>query len=70
MGGKVEAEVTMRTTHVVTPNEERTMNVLRGVIQACEIVNVKWVHESLAADKWLETGVYLHGICDSNRVSN
>lgn len=69
LGGKVESEVSVRTTHVVSPNGERTMNILRGVIRACEIVNVGWLHDSLAQEKWLETTTYQHDICDSNRVS-
>ena len=68
MGGKVETEVTDKTTHVVSPNEERTMNILRGVIRACVIVNVGWIHDSLAKNKWLETTTYQHDICDSNKV--
>ncbi|CRK95594.1 CLUMA_CG009053, isoform A [Clunio marinus] len=68
LGGKIESEVTHRTTHVVTPNIERTMNVLRGVIRACVIVNVNWIHESIARNKWLDTTIYQHEICDSNKV--
>lgn len=69
LGGKVENEVSARTTHIVSPSEERTMNVLRGVIRACTMVNVNWIHESLAAHKWLNTTMYHHSICDTSRVS-
>ena len=69
LGGRVESEVTSKTTHVVSSNEERTMNILRGVIRACLIVNVNWIHDSLAQDKWLDTTIYQHNICDNNRVS-
>lgn len=69
LGGKVETEVTSKTTHIVSPTEERTMNILRGVIRACVIVNVSWIHESLAKDKWLETSTYQLEISDSNKVS-
>lgn len=69
LGGKVESEVSIRTTHIVSPNEERTMNVLRGVIRACTLVKVNWVHESLKANKWLDSTMYQHGICDTSRVS-
>lgn len=44
------------------------MNVLRGVIRACSIVKVNWIHHSLAQGKWLDTTLYTHNICDSNRV--
>lgn len=66
----MEAEVTAKTTHVVSPNDERTMNILRGVIRACTIVDANWVHDSLKSNKWLDTSVYQHDICDSNRVSD
>jgi BRCT domain, a BRCA1 C-terminus domain/BRCA1 C Terminus (BRCT) domain len=69
LGGKVESEVTSKTTHVVSPNEERTMNILRGVIRACLIVNINWIHDSMAKDKWMDTTLYQHNICDSRRVS-
>lgn len=69
LGGKIETEVSSKTTHVVSPNEERTMNILRGVIQACSIVNVNWIHDSVAKGKWIETTLYTHNVCDSNRAS-
>jgi hypothetical protein len=70
LGGRLEPEVTSKTTHVVSPNEERTMNILRGVIRACHIVNLDWIHSSVAQGKWLETTPYTHNICDSNRVGS
>lgn len=62
-------EVTAKTTHVVTPNEDRTMNVLRGVTRACIIVKIDWIHESLSQNKWLDTTFYQHNICNTVRVS-
>lgn len=68
MGGKLEMEVSSKTTHVVSPNDDRTMNILRGVIRACVIVNVSWIHDSLAKGEWLDTLIYQRSICDANRV--
>jgi BRCA1 C Terminus (BRCT) domain len=69
LGGKVETEVTHKTTHIVSPNEERTMNILRGVIRAVTIVNSNWIHDSMSRMKWMDTSLYHHNICDSSRVS-
>lgn len=69
LGGHVENEVTIKTTHVVSPNIDRTMNILRGVIRACLIVVPKWIHDSIEGNKWLETSSYHHIIVDSHRVS-
>lgn len=68
LGGQIENEVTSRTTHVVSPNIDRTMNVLRGVIRACLIINPKWIHDSIENNKWLETSPYQFDIVDSHRV--
>lgn len=67
LGGRVEQEVTARTTHVVTNTTDRTMNLLRGVIRQCTIVSPNWIHKSIEANKWLETTLYQQ-VCNSNKV--
>lgn len=67
LGGVVEDAVTRTTTHVVSPTIDRTMNILRGVVRACLIVDVQWIHASLAANKFVDATVHQHVISDSNR---
>lgn len=68
LGGHVESEVSEKTTHIITPTNERTMNLLRGIIRACYIVNVDWIHESMKEGKFLDTTMYQHGICNTQKV--
>lgn len=67
LGGVVDEAVTKHTTHVVSPTIDRTMNILRGVVRACIIVDVQWIHNSLAQNKFLDATLYQHVISDSNR---
>lgn len=67
LGGIVDECVTKFTTHVVSPNEARTMNILRGVIRACLIVNVDWIKESEKQNKFVDANPYQHSISDSNK---
>lgn len=68
LGGHVENEVSEKTTHVVTPTVERTMNLLRGIIRACLIVNINWINDSLKEGKFLDTATYQHIICNTQKI--
>jgi len=50
----IEANVSERTTHVVTQGPRRTLNLLKGIARGCWIVLQEWVLRSLDADMWLE----------------
>jgi microcephalin len=50
----VEANVSEKTTHVVTQGSRRTINLLKGIARGCWIVLQEWVLKSLDADMWLE----------------
>ena len=52
-GFELEQNVSTKTTHLVTLNNNRTMNLLRGIIRAVWIVNFDWIKASLAAGKWV-----------------
>jgi hypothetical protein len=60
--------VTEKTTHVVTPNAERTMNLLRGIIRACYIVNLNWIKDSAKEGKFLDTATYQHSVCNTQKI--
>ena len=50
----VEANVSEKTTHIVTQGPRRTVNLLKGIARGCWIVLQEWVLKSLDADVWLE----------------
>ncbi|XP_070497633.1 uncharacterized protein MCPH1 [Chironomus tepperi] len=68
LGGILEKEVTEKTTHVITPNTERTMNLLRGIIRACYILKSDWITESVKAGMFLDTTMYQHEICNNQKI--
>ncbi|XP_054275600.1 uncharacterized protein LOC128994826 [Macrosteles quadrilineatus] len=49
----VEAAVSERTTHVVTPSPRRTINLLKAIARGCWVLNVQWVYHSLEVGQWL-----------------
>ncbi|XP_029154849.1 putative uncharacterized protein DDB_G0282133 [Nylanderia fulva] len=53
--GKAEIEMTVskRTTHVVSTGV-RTVNLLRGIIRGCWLINLEWVLKSLENNDWLD----------------
>ncbi|KAF7990247.1 hypothetical protein HCN44_000052 [Aphidius gifuensis] len=53
-GAKYETSVTRQTTHVVSTGV-RTINLLRGIIRGCWLVNLAWVKKSLENKKWLNS---------------
>jgi microcephalin len=50
----IEANVSDKTTHVVTQGPKRTINLLKGIARGCWIVLQEWVLKSLDANMWLE----------------
>lgn len=53
---------------MVTPTAERTMNLLRGIIRACYIVNLSWITDSTKEGKFLDTATYQHSICNTRKI--
>uniref|UniRef100_A0A182LTF1 BRCT domain-containing protein n=1 Tax=Anopheles culicifacies TaxID=139723 RepID=A0A182LTF1_9DIPT len=49
----VEANVTDNTTHLVTLESRRTINLLRALIRGLWIVRYEWIVESYRAGRWL-----------------
>ncbi|XP_050073552.1 mediator of DNA damage checkpoint protein 1 [Anopheles maculipalpis] len=49
----VEATVTDNTTHLVTLESRRTINLLRALIRGLWIVRYEWIVESFRAGRWL-----------------
>lgn len=50
---EVEMNVSKRTTHVVSSGV-RTVNLLRGIIRGCWLINLEWVLKSLENNDWLD----------------
>ncbi|XP_053663148.1 mediator of DNA damage checkpoint protein 1 [Anopheles marshallii] len=49
----IEANVTDNTTHLVTLESRRTINLLRALIRGLWIVRYEWIVESYQAGRWL-----------------
>ncbi|XP_026475306.1 LOW QUALITY PROTEIN: uncharacterized protein LOC113379204 [Ctenocephalides felis] len=54
----ISKNVTASTTHVVSPEPRRTLNLLKGIVRGCWIVNLDWVLKSEIACKWLSEDPY------------
>uniref|UniRef100_A0A182QA69 BRCT domain-containing protein n=1 Tax=Anopheles farauti TaxID=69004 RepID=A0A182QA69_9DIPT len=52
-GFTIETNVTDRTTHLVTLESRRTVNLLRALIRGIWIVRYEWIVESYRAGHWL-----------------
>jgi hypothetical protein len=66
---KLEDKVTDKTTHLVTTENRRTMNLLRGIIQGCYIVKYQWLLESEKAGEWVrENSHFLREVNDAAQV--
>ncbi|XP_063989747.1 uncharacterized protein Mcph1 [Diachasmimorpha longicaudata] len=50
-GARIEPSVTRQTTHVVTTGV-RTINLLRGIIRGCWLVNKDWLKKSIRERTW------------------
>lgn len=44
------------------------MNLLRGIIRACYIVNVNWILDSVKEGKFLDTATYQHSVCNTQKI--
>ncbi|XP_058804904.1 repetitive organellar protein [Phymastichus coffea] len=49
----LQANVTPRTTHVISSGV-RTINLLKGIIRGCWLLQLEWVLKSLESGKWLD----------------
>ncbi|XP_043276285.1 uncharacterized protein [Venturia canescens] len=56
-GAEINSTVNSRTTHVVSTGV-RTINLLRGIIRGCWLVNLDWVLQSLEKRQWLNAETY------------
>ncbi|XP_075169855.1 microcephalin isoform X2 [Haematobia irritans] len=54
----LEQTVTENTTHLVTLEARRTMNLLRAIARGLWIVDYNWILDSQKAGKWLEEEPY------------
>merc|ERR1712062_461798 len=52
------ANVGPNTSHVVTGEGKRTLNLLKGLLQGCWIVSRDWALASLEADHWVKEEPY------------
>jgi len=50
--------VTPNTSHVVSGEGKRTLNLLKGLLQGCWIVTKEWVLSSLEESKWVDEEPY------------
>lgn len=54
---KLENKVTVNTTHLVSLDNRRTLNMLRGLIRGVWILTFEYIVESFNANKWLAESV-------------
>ncbi|KAH8280334.1 hypothetical protein KR018_002878 [Drosophila ironensis] len=52
-GMRLDPTVTQRTTHLVSLEPRRTLNLLRGLMRGVWIVSYQWVIASVRAGKWI-----------------
>ncbi|ALC40736.1 MCPH1, partial [Drosophila busckii] len=57
-GVRLDPAVTKSTTHLVSLEPRRTLNLLRGLMRGVWILSYKWVLDSLKAGKWLNEEPY------------
>ncbi|XP_017069258.1 microcephalin [Drosophila eugracilis] len=57
-GMRHELTVTERTTHLVSLEPRRTLNLLRGLMRGVWIVSYQWVLASIRAGKWIREEPY------------
>lgn len=55
---RIDPTVTKRTTHLVSLEPRRTLNMLRGLMRGVWILNFKWILDSMEANKWLPEEKY------------
>ncbi|XP_016985850.1 uncharacterized protein LOC108049237 [Drosophila rhopaloa] len=52
-GMRLDPTVTQRTTHLISLEPRRTLNLLRGLMRGVWIVSYQWVLASIRAGKWI-----------------
>ncbi|KAH8371690.1 hypothetical protein KR093_008515 [Drosophila rubida] len=57
-GMRLDPTVTKNTTHLVSLEPRRTLNLLRGLMRGVWIVSYKWILDSMRAGKWLNEEKY------------
>ncbi|KAK3929107.1 Microcephalin [Frankliniella fusca] len=57
-GWRLENKVTSRTTHVINSGPKRTLNMLKGMVRGCWLVDQKWMLDSAKAGEWLDEEKY------------
>ncbi|KAH8345553.1 hypothetical protein KR084_008959 [Drosophila pseudotakahashii] len=57
-GMRLDPTVTQRTTHLVSLEPRRTLNLLRGLMRGVWIVSYQWVLASIRAGKWISEEPY------------
>ncbi|KAH8402351.1 hypothetical protein KR009_011524 [Drosophila setifemur] len=57
-GMRLDPTVTKRTTHVVSLEPRRTLNLLRGLMRGVWIVSYQWLLASMRAGKWVNEEPY------------
>lgn len=55
---KLESKVNINTTHLVSLDNRRTINMLRGLIRGVWILTYDWILKSVDANKWLPESEY------------
>ncbi|XP_043064197.1 uncharacterized protein LOC108093749 [Drosophila ficusphila] len=57
-GMRLDPTVTQRTTHLVSLEPRRTLNLLRGLMRGVWIVSYQWILASIRAGKWVDEEPY------------
>lgn len=57
-GTRIDPTVTRRTTHLVSLEPRRTLNLLRGLMRGVWILNYNWILDSVKANRWLNEEKY------------
>lgn len=54
----MDDKVTNRTTHLITLEPRRTINLLRGLIRGIWILKFDYIVESLKQEKWMSEEMF------------
>ena len=55
---KVALQVRPSTTHVISGDEKRTLNMLKAIIRGCWVVSKSWLLASIEAGGWVDEEPY------------
>lgn len=65
-----EDKITDKTTHLVTADGQRTMNLIRGIMKGLFIMKYDWLLKSEECGKWQREGIFEYpGISEPAQVS-